>query len=307
MSITFHQINKTFTSNFPKKKVHAVSDLNLTINPGEIFGIVGPNGAGKSTVLKMLMGFIRPSSGEISVLGSSPPNPQIRFKIGYLPENPYFYDHLSAEELMRFSAVTSGMNREDTVKNIDRLLKIMDLEHARKRKLRSYSKGMTQRAGICFALIHDPELVILDEPMSGLDPLGRKLVVDLILELKAQNKTVLFSSHILNDVERLCDRMAIMDKGILKSILTKQDILEQHGLVTVAIRELPESLSKKLDGLVVKREKMDGFWNIFCSRKNMTEILNNVSNHGIEITGLDTTSNTLENIFLNTIDKRTES
>ena len=143
--------------------------------------------------------------------------------------------------------------------------------------------------------------------MSGLDPLGRKLVVDLILELKAQNKTVLFSSHILNDVERLCDRMAIMDKGILKSILTKQDILEQHGLVTVAIRELPESLSKKLDGLVVKREKMDGFWNIFCSRKNMTEILNNVSNHGIEITGLDTTSNTLENIFLNTIDKRTES
>jgi len=251
VSITFHQIHKTFTSSFPKKKVHAVSDLNLTINPGEIFGIVGPNGAGKSTVLKMLMGFIRPSSGEISVLGSSPANPQIRFKIGYLPENPYFYDHLSAEELMRFSAVTSGMNREDTDKNIDRLLKIMDLEYARKRKLRSYSKGMTQRAGICFALIHDPELVILDEPMSGLDPLGRKLVVDLILGLKAQNKTVLFSSHILNDVERLCDRMAIMDNGRLKSILTKQDILEQQGL--------------------------------------------------------DTTSNTLENIFLNTIDKRTES
>ena len=307
MNIAFHQVHKTFVSSFRKKKVHAVSDLNLTIDPGEIFGIVGPNGAGKSTILKMLMGFIRPSSGEMTVLGSSPADPRIRLKIGYLPENPYFYDHLSAEELMRFSAVTSGMNPEDTDKSIDRLLKIMDLEHARKRKLRSYSKGMTQRAGICFALIHDPELVILDEPMSGLDPLGRKLLVDLILEQKARKKTVLFCSHILNDVERLCDRMAIMDHGRVKIILTKQDMLEQHGQVTLTVKALPDSLSQELNALGIKTEQADAFWNIFCPRKRIPAILYNVSSHGIEIVGLDTTSHTLEKIFLNTIDDRSET
>lgn len=307
MSIVFHHVHKTFTSSFPQKKVHAVSDLNLTIKAGEIFGIVGPNGAGKSTILKMLMGFIRPSSGKITVLDSSPADPKIRFKIGYLPENPYFYDHLSAEELMRFSAVTSGMNKEDTDKNIDRLLKIMGLEDARKRKLRSYSKGMTQRAGICFALIHDPELVILDEPMSGLDPIGRKLLVDLILGLKAEGRTVLFCSHILNDVERLCDRMAIMDHGRVKIILTRQDMLEQHGQVTMAIEELPEPLSQELDGMGAKTKKMDGFWNIFCSRKEITQILHSVSNHGVEIIGMDTASNILETIFLNTIDNRSKT
>lgn len=300
-NITFNQISKTFTSNFPKKKVKAVSDLNLTINSGEIFGIIGPNGAGKSTVLKMLMGFIRPGSGKISVFGSSPDNPQIRFKIGYLPENPYFYDHLSAEELIRFSAVTSGMDKKNIDSNIDRLLKLMALENAKKRKLRSYSKGMTQRAGICFALVHDPELVILDEPMSGLDPFGRKLVVDLILELKTQNKTVLFSSHILNDIERLCDRMAIMANGKLKTILTRQDILNQQGMVTITLPKLPQSLSKELAGQVSKIEKKDDFCEIVCSKEKLPEILYKISNHGIKITSLDTTSNTLENIFLKTI------
>jgi ABC-2 type transport system ATP-binding protein len=201
-----------------------VTDLSLTIEPGEIFGIIGPNGAGKSTLLKMLMGFIRPSSGGITVLGKSPTNPNIKQHIGYLPENPYYYDHLSAEELMRFSARVSGMHRKDIEPRIERLLQTMSLEHARSRKLRNYSKGMTQRAGICFALVHDPKLIILDEPMSGLDPIGRKDVVDLVLDLKNQDKTILFCSHILNDVERLCDRMAIMDQGRLLRIMKKADL-----------------------------------------------------------------------------------
>jgi ABC-2 type transport system ATP-binding protein len=205
--------------------VGAVRDLTLTIKSGEIFGIIGPNGAGKSTLLKMLMGFIQPSSGEITVLGQLPTNPEIKHHIGYLPENPYYYDHLSAEELMRFSARTSGMRREKMERRIDQLLKSLSLDDARNRKLRGYSKGMTQRAGICFALVHDPELIILDEPMSGLDPIGRKDVVDLVLELKAQGKTVLFCSHILNDVERLCDRMAIMSQGRLLRVMEKTDLI----------------------------------------------------------------------------------
>ena len=241
MNILFDHVTKNFRSNFSRKVVEAVTDLSLTIESGEIFGIIGPNGAGKSTLLKMLMGFIRPSAGNISVLGQSPTHPETKHQIGYLPENPYYYDHLSAEELMRFGARTSGMRREETDHRIDLLLKVMSLEHARTRKLRSYSKGMTQRAGICFALVHDPKLIILDEPMSGLDPIGRKEVVDLVLDLKAQGKTVLFCSHILNDVERLCDRMAIMNKGRLLRVMKSSDLngnaLEpiffetiQHGL-----------------------------------------------------------------------------
>jgi ABC-2 type transport system ATP-binding protein len=226
--------------------VHAVSDFNLEVKPGEILGIVGPNGAGKSTVLKMLMGFIRPSSGSISVLDNTPDNPETRQKIGYLPENPYYYDHLSAEELMRFSAVTSGIKPVEIKLNIERLLETMNLAHARKRKLRSYSKGMIQRAGICFALIHDPQLVILDEPMSGLDPVGRKLVVDLILQLKKEGKTVLFCSHILNDVERLCDRMAIMAGGKLKKTLNRFDLVDQQNQSIFIVKDLPQALRQIL-------------------------------------------------------------
>lgn len=270
-------------------------------------GIVGPNGAGKSTILKMLMGFIRPTSGAITVMASFPDDPKVKCKIGYLPENPYFYDHLSAEELMRFSAVTSGMKPAETKNNIDRLLKTMNLEHARKRKIRSYSKGMIQRAGICFALIHDPQLVILDEPMSGLDPVGRKLLVDLILELKSRNKTVLFCSHILNDVERLCDRMAIMAGGRLKNILARQDMLEQQDQATITVKELPESLSHQLHDLGAKTEKKDGFWEIVCIKKAISDILHELSSHEIEILGLDTASNTLEKIFLSTINNGDDS
>ena len=182
--ISINDIRKTFTTSFLSKQVNAVNGISLTIQKGEIFGIVGPNGAGKSTLLKMLMGFIKPTSGEMTLFGQSPQNPEVRKNIGYLPENPYYYDYLSAEDLMAFSGRTSGMNRDMLNKRSDQLLKTLDLEHARKRKLRTYSKGMTQRAGICFALVHDPELVILDEPMSGLDPLGRRLVVDLIFDLQ---------------------------------------------------------------------------------------------------------------------------
>lgn len=227
MNITFDHVSKQFRNSFSRKNIEAVNDLSLTIETGEIFGIIGPNGAGKSTLLKMLMGFIRPSAGVINVLGHSPTDPEIKRGIGYLPENPYYYDHLSAEELMWFSARASGMRRDEIAPRIDQLLKALSLEHARNRKLRGYSKGMTQRTGICFALMHDPKLIILDEPMSGLDPIGRKEVVDLVLQLKAQGKTILFCSHILNDVERLCDRMAIMNKGRLLRVMNSSELNEK--------------------------------------------------------------------------------
>lgn len=223
MKISLKNVSKTFISHMPRKEVRAVQDISFEIGPGEIFGIIGPNGAGKSTIIKMLMGFIRPTCGQINLAGKSPCDPESRLNVGYLPENPYYYDHLSVTELMRFSAHTSGMSARETQEKITQMLEVMELTEAKDRRLRSYSKGMTQRAGFCFALVHDPGIVILDEPMSGLDPLGRKLIVDLILKLKREGKTILFCSHILNDIERLCDRLVVMNKGRAAAALAQDD------------------------------------------------------------------------------------
>lgn len=301
MIILFNEVYKTFTTSFSRKKVRAVIDLNLAIQTGEVIGIVGPNGAGKSTALKMLMGFFRPDSGEITVLGSSPEDPEVRFKTGYLPENPYYYDHLSAEELMRFSASTCGMNRQQTEANIDRLLRLMGLEHARKRKLRTYSKGMTQQAGICFALVHDPQLVILDEPMSGLDPTRRKCVVDLVLSLKAEGKTVLFCSHILNDVERLCDRVAIMSGGSLRRVMTREDLASYHKELILLVPELSDNLTEELLRYDFSVEKTDESWKVVCPLAKTTDAMQILAKHGIRDIGMDAPSNALERVFFDTI------
>ncbi|MBT6338858.1 MAG: ABC transporter ATP-binding protein [Desulfobacula sp.] len=223
--IILKNISKSYRSDFKRKKIIAVNDVSLNINQGEIFGVIGVNGAGKSTIIKMIQGFIRPDHGEILVCDKKPSDPNSRLKMGYLPENPYFYDNLSVLELLQFSAAASGIQKHIAEKQIDHLLNIVDLHDVRKHKLRTFSKGMTQRAGICFALVHHPEIVILDEPMSGLDPPGRKMVIDLIKSLKEQGKTILFCSHILNDVERICDRVAVMDKGRLKKIFRSDEIV----------------------------------------------------------------------------------
>lgn len=222
--ITIESVSKTYISGFKKKKHLAVQDVSISIDDGSILGIIGINGAGKSTILKMLLGFVTPDSGTIRIVEKKPIDPASRNQIGYLPENPYFYDHLTAEELLVFSATCSGVSKKKAIVNADELLKRTGLYHVRKNRLRTYSKGMTQRAGICFSLVHDPRIVIFDEPMSGLDPLGRKMVMDLIRDLKNQGKTILFCSHILNDVERVCDRIAIMHQGRLRGLFDRAQV-----------------------------------------------------------------------------------
>jgi len=234
--ILIKKISKTYISDFKRVRKNAVEDVSLKIDSAEILGIIGRNGAGKSTIIKMIMGFIMPDKGSIIIDGKKPLDPDSRLNVGYLPENPYFYDNLSAEELLQFSSYASGLDKKTAKKRIKILLEQVDLYSVRKQKLRTYSKGMTQRAGICFALVHDPDIIILDEPMSGLDPFGRKMVIDLIKDLKTRGKTVLFCSHILNDVERICDRVAIMDAGKLKGIFTKQQILESEGMEKMLIK-----------------------------------------------------------------------
>lgn len=215
MPIIISGLKKKYRSASGFKSNPVLSDFNLTINTGESFGFLGPNGAGKSTIIKTLMNFIHSDEGTLTIDGKKVDDYSVRRKIGYLPEQPLFYDHLSAEEILRFGGQISSVPAAILKDRIDDLLERMQLSNVKKKPIRAYSKGMNQRVGLALAMIHDPDICILDEPMSGLDPMGRKLVTDFILDIRKAGKTVFFSSHILSDVERLCDRVGVLNKGKL--------------------------------------------------------------------------------------------
>jgi len=236
--IRFENVSKQFREGLRARRVQAVTDLSLTIFEGEVFGFLGPNGAGKSTTIKLLINLITPDSGRISILGRDVREKETRLHVGFLPENPYFYDHLTAEELLWFGGRVAGLDRQIIRDRSADLLSRVGLSEAARRPLRTYSKGMVQRAGLALALVHDPKVVILDEPMSGLDPIGRKMVVDLIIDLKREGKTVFFSSHILNDVERLCDRVGIVVKGSLRRVEPLANLLLEGDLEQIFLREV---------------------------------------------------------------------
>jgi len=206
----------------------ALKGLNLRVNAGEVFGFLGPNGAGKTTTMNVLLGYVNPSAGEAFLFDVNVREPIARQRIGYLPELTYYYKFLTAEELLRFYARIFGIPKAETEKRIDQLLKLVELDHARKRPIRTYSKGMQQRVGLAQALINNPDLLLLDEPTSGLDPLGRMKVREIIQRLKNEGKTVFFSSHELGEVETVCDRVAIMNRGELKVEGRVQDLVAQH-------------------------------------------------------------------------------
>jgi len=212
--IVFEDVCKSFRLD-RGKKITAVQGFSLEVASGEVFGCIGPNGAGKSTTIKMMLDLIRPDCGSITINSLSSSDEISRAKIGYLPENPYLYDFLTAHEYLAYSGNLSGLSSKIVAERSGLLLEKLKLSQAAHRRISSYSKGMQQRTAIAAALIHDPNLVVLDEPMSGLDPLGRKLVFDLIAELKQQGKTVFISSHVLTDIERLCDRVGIVVQGRL--------------------------------------------------------------------------------------------
>src|SRR5258707_57515 len=214
------------------KKKTSLEGLTMSVESGEVFGFLGPNGAGKSTTIKLLMGLIFPTAGTARILGKPISDISMHADIGYLPEQPYFYDYLTAAELLDYFARFHDLSAQDRKAGVDRMLKKVGLETARKIQLRKYSKGMLQRVGLAQAILHDPKVVILDEPMSGLDPVGRREVRDIILELKQAGKTVLFSTHILSDAETLCDRVGVIVGGKLRGVGAPDEILgiQAHGL-----------------------------------------------------------------------------
>jgi len=211
-------VTKSFRGHLGIGRTVAVDGLSLSTEPGEIFGLVGPNGAGKTTTLKMMLGLIRADRGDVRLLGRPPTDPRARERIGFLPENPYFYDYLTAQEFLDFYGRLKGMDATARRSRVGEQLERVGLARHAGTALRKFSKGMIQRLGLAQAILDDPELLILDEPMSGLDPVGRREVRDIILSFRAAGRTVLFSSHILQDAELICDRVAILQGGKLKSV-----------------------------------------------------------------------------------------
>jgi ABC-2 type transport system ATP-binding protein len=258
-------LSKVYTDFWGRPRVAALEGLDLTIAKGEVFGLLGPNGSGKTTTIKLLLGLIRASKGDAFVLGRDPGDQEVRRRVGYLPEETYLWRFLSADETMAFIGRLFGLSSSEIAKRSDSLLTQVGLGHARGRRLGEYSKGMARRLGLAQALINDPELVILDEPTSGLDPVGSAEVKDLILELKKAGKTVLLSSHLLADVEDVCDRIAILHRGRLAetgrvdALLAddKRMMVELQSPDAATLEAVKAAAGASLVGIAPPRERLE--------------------------------------------------
>lgn len=294
-------LGKTYNAS-KGKSVVALSGLHLTIAKGEVFGFLGPNGAGKSTTIKSLMGLIRPTAGKAYVAGISIEDPNARHNIGYLPENPSFFDFLTGREYLQFVGRSFHMNDELTSKRSIEILDKLELTDAADRQIRGYSKGMVQRLGLAQTLVHDPDLYIFDEPMSGLDPLGRALVKNLIIDIKNSGKTVFFSTHITADVEAVCDRVAVVVKGDLKAVDRVENILES-GIegYTVKVRgEIADFISGNYNCLYTDNKSL-AIFSIY--KDDFKEFISSVSNKGLEIDMIEPVRKNIEQFFLEIVEK----
>ena len=252
--IQTRNLSKIYRDFWGRKKVRALNSLSLDVRKGEVFGLLGPNGSGKTTTLKLVLGLLFPTEGEISVLGKPATDVVKNQKIGYLPEESYLYRFLNAEETLDFYGRLFKIPNQERKQRIDRLIEMVGIQHARKRQLKEYSKGMTRRIGLAQALINDPDLIVLDEPTSGLDPIGSHEMKVLIEKLKEQGKTVVMCSHLLADVQDVCDRIAILDGGELKELGRVQDLLKDQGVTQIKASRLSEAAIGEIEAVIRKHK-----------------------------------------------------
>jgi ABC-2 type transport system ATP-binding protein len=305
VAIRVEHLTKDFTLGFWKKRPYrAVADLNLEVAHGETFGFLGPNGAGKTTTLKLLMQLLYPTSGLAEILGRPVGDVGVKRRIGYLPESPYFYDHLTAEELLFYFATLFGYGPAERRQRVSGLLDRVGIGAERRLQLRKFSKGMLQRVGIAQALINDPEVVFLDEPMSGLDPLGRREVRHLILELRDKGCTVFFSSHVLSDAEALCSRVAILAGGRLVASGSMADLqaFEAHAWELVVANLASEALERHRSRVVRVTPISDGRYALELPLQPPPALLmDDLMRAGAQVVSLNPVRDTLEDFFVRKI------
>lgn len=289
---------KSYPVGFWRKTLKpALLPLQLTIHEGETFGFLGPNGAGKTTTLKLLMGIIFPTAGSAQILGRHFLDPEVKRQIGFLPEQPYFYDYLSAPELLDYYAELSGVSAQDRQRRIPALLERVGLNDVGNKQLRKFSKGMLQRVGIAQAIIHEPKIVFLDEPMSGLDPTGRREIRELIQALKDEGKTVFFSTHILSDAESLCDRVAVIHKGELRGIGVVEDLKSRSADKTEVVWQGAHALNA-VSGLLTEKHVTGETVRAVLSSGDVDEFLEKLRQQHGRLVSLNPLHGTLEDYFL---------
>jgi ABC-2 type transport system ATP-binding protein len=304
--LRIQNLSKEYSKGFFSKKFRALSNLNLEVEQGEIFGFLGPNGAGKTTTIKILLRIIFPTEGTAWLLDREIGDVRELQKIGYMPENPYFYRFLTGFEFLKFYARLAGIPPEDTRKKAERLLDIVGLTFARNTRVGEYSKGMVTRVGIAQSLITDPVLLLLDEPMSGLDPIGRREIRDLILQLKEDQKTIFFCSHILADVEMLCNRIAILNKGKMVEHGTVRDILaSQESNFEIVLDNVPPDLLATLQQSGTKCEEMGELLHItVANRQEAQQIAEKAVSVKAHILEMRPERKTLEDFFVREVGNR---
>lgn len=275
--------------------VDALMDLSLNIEPGEVFGFLGPNGAGKSTTIKILMGLITTTAGSACLFGKEISNAEARLSVGYLPENPALYDFLTGREYLGFVGNSFGMSEAAVGTRASEVLTQLELSDASKRQIRSYSKGMVQRLGLAQTLLHDPDLYILDEPMSGLDPIGRALVKEIIRDLKQRGKTVFFSTHITADVEAVCDRVGVIVKGKLEALESVENIM-RSGIEGYTVQV--SSGSMETESGYEFRTLKEGVREYYVPKDSFNRFIESISASGGKVELIETRRKDLEEFFL---------
>ncbi len=284
---------------FSRKTKRVLDSLSLTIDQGEIFGLIGPNGAGKTTTLKLLMGLIFPTEGRAKILGKSLHDLTMKAQIGYLPEQPYFYDYLTGRELLNYFGQLFGLERAERLRRADDLLQRVGLTAAGDTQLREYSKGMTQRLGVAQALLNRPRIVFLDEPMSGLDPMGRRDMTVLVRELGNEGTTVLFCSHILPDVEALCDRVAILNQGKKVKEGKLSDILDLSLTIEVVLEKVSDGFEQELGAIATRLQRLgEGVKLELGGEEALDKVLGMVQLNGARVVSVHRVRQTLEEYFV---------
>jgi ABC-2 type transport system ATP-binding protein len=301
--ITTKNLSKEYSSKtFSKEKILALNNFSLEVESGEIFGILGPNGAGKTTLIKILLGITHRTNGEIKIFEKEISDESYKRKVGYLPENHKFPNYLTGEQVLHLFGMLAGMNKTDVRKRSDELLKLVDMEKWKKTKIKKYSKGMLQRLGLAQSMLNNPELIFLDEPTDGVDPIGRKEIRDILNELKEKGTTIFLNSHLLSEVELICDRVAILNKGLLIKSGRVDDITAVSDNYKFITSHLEENV---LNELLVNFKATINNRNEFFYNTNNIEDLNKIIDYlrqnNVLIHSINREKNTLENMFINII------
>lgn len=301
-AVETNDLTKIYSSSFGKKKVQALIDFSLNVESGLIFGLLGPNGAGKTTLIKLLLGITFPTAGNAKILEEKISNYTIKKRIGYLPENHKYPPYLKGGEVLQFFGKLSGMNGIDLSKKTDELLELVKLSQWKKTKVKAYSKGMMQRLGLAQALINDPELIFLDEPTDGVDPIGRKEIRDILAELKSRQKTIFLNSHLLSEVELITDRVGILNKGKLLREGTVKELTEKKEEYKIVTEGSYEGLEKSLNNTFLKIS--DGSYSVKVRDTNeLNKIIDQLRNKSVLIKEILPMKNTLEEMFISLINE----